>query len=77
MVTGLHIHWLDCCGVAEVERMAHDVGVNAGELCALAGKWPHAAEPLIRRLAALDLHPDPPRRAAGRTDLWSAPGTKS
>ena len=49
---------LDYCGAAEVERMAHDVGVSASELHTLAGKWPDAAEPLKRRLAALALDAD-------------------
>jgi hypothetical protein len=53
---------LDCCGAAEVERMAHDVGVSSGELCALAGKWPDAAEPLNRRLVAIGLDPEDVRR---------------
>jgi hypothetical protein len=48
---------LDCCGSAEVERIANDVGVSVPELRALAGKWPNAAEPLNRRLAALALDP--------------------
>jgi hypothetical protein len=48
---------LDCCGSAEVERIANDVGVSVPELRALAGKWPDAAEPLNRRLAALALDP--------------------
>jgi hypothetical protein len=58
---------LDCCGAAEVERMAHDVGVSSGELCALAGRWPDAADPLKRRLAVLDLDPDDIRRREPQT----------
>jgi hypothetical protein len=54
---------LDCCGAAEVERMAHDVGMSTLELRALAGKWPDAAEPLNRRLAALALDPADIRRS--------------
>jgi hypothetical protein len=48
---------LNRCGCADIERMAYDVGVSTNELCALAGKWPDAAEQLNRRLAALDLDP--------------------
>jgi len=58
---------LDCCGAAEVERMAHDVGVSASELHTLAGKWPDAAEPLKRRLATLALDPDDIRRREPQT----------
>ena len=54
---------LDCCGAIEVARIAHDVGVSTPELRALAGKWPDAAEPLNRRLAALALDPADIRRA--------------
>lgn len=53
---------LDCCGAIEVERIAHDVGVSSPELRSLAGKWPDAAEPLNRRLAALALDPADIRR---------------
>ena len=42
--------------------MAHDVGVSAPELRALAGKWPDAAELLNRRLAVLALDPAEIRR---------------
>jgi hypothetical protein len=48
---------LDCCGADETERMAHDIGVSASELRALAGKWPDSADLLNRRLAALALDP--------------------
>jgi hypothetical protein len=48
---------LNRCGCADIERIAQDVGVSTSELCALAGKWPDAAEPLNRRLAALGLDP--------------------
>jgi hypothetical protein len=53
---------LDCCGAAEVERIAHDVGLSRPELYAMAGKWPDAAEPLNRRLATLALDPADVRR---------------
>jgi hypothetical protein len=48
---------LNRCGSGDIERIAQDVGVSTSELCALAGKWPDAAEQLNRRLAALDLDP--------------------
>src|SRR5215471_13985083 len=48
---------LDRWGADEVARIAHDVGVSAPQLRALAGRWPDAAEPLNRRLAALALDP--------------------
>jgi hypothetical protein len=35
---------LDCCGSAEVERIARDVGVSGADLSVLAGKWPDAAD---------------------------------
>jgi hypothetical protein len=56
-VTHANAQRLDCCGSAEVEHIANDVGVSVPELRALAGKWPDAAEPLNRRLAALALDP--------------------
>ncbi len=46
---------LDRFGKAEVERMARDVGVGAGDLRVLAGKWPDGANLLSRRVAALGL----------------------
>jgi hypothetical protein len=46
---------LACCGSAEVERIARDVGVNAADLRTLAGKWPGSAELLGQRLAQLKL----------------------
>jgi hypothetical protein len=61
-VARANVERLDCCGAAEMERMAHDVGVSTPELRALAGKWPDAAEPLNRRLAALALDPADIRR---------------
>jgi hypothetical protein len=62
-ITRANVDRLDCCGAAEMERMAHDVGVSPRELCALAGKWPDAAEPLKRRLVALGLDPEDVRRS--------------
>jgi predicted acylesterase/phospholipase RssA len=48
---------LNCCGAEETERIAHDVGVSASELRALAGKWPDSAELLNHRLIVLGLDP--------------------
>jgi hypothetical protein len=53
---------LDRCGADETERMAHDIGVSAPELRALAGKWPDSADLLNRRLAGLALDPTTIRR---------------
>jgi hypothetical protein len=65
-VTRANERRLDCCGSAEVEHIANDVGVSVPELRALAGKWPDAAEPLNRRLAALALDPADIRRREPR-----------
>src|SRR5262249_60363723 len=46
---------LKCCGEEEVERMAKDIGVSAAELRTLANRGPDSADPLLRRMAALDL----------------------
>jgi hypothetical protein len=46
---------LDRCGADDAERIAHDLGVTAPELRALAGRWPDSADLLDRRLAALGL----------------------
>jgi hypothetical protein len=48
---------LGCCAREDVERMAHDVGVDRAELCILAGKWPESAELLTRRMDQLALDP--------------------
>lgn len=40
---------------AEVERIAQEAGVSAGELRMLASKGPQSAELLLQRMAALDL----------------------
>jgi hypothetical protein len=45
---------LNCCG-ADVERVAHDIGLGAADLRTLAGKWPGSAELLGQRLAQLKL----------------------
>ncbi len=62
-ITRASLQQLDRCGADEVERIAHDVGVSVPQLRALAGKWPDAAEPLNRRLAALALDPADIRRS--------------
>jgi hypothetical protein len=46
---------LDRCGADDAERIAHDLGVTATELRALAGRWPDSADLLNGRLAALGL----------------------
>jgi hypothetical protein len=48
---------LACCGAAEVDRMARDLGMSASELRVLAGHGPGAAELLSRRMAALRIDP--------------------
>jgi len=47
----------ECCGEAEIERIARDVRMSVSELRALARKGPKAADLLQRRMAALDLDP--------------------
>jgi hypothetical protein len=49
---------LECCGSAEVERIAGDLGMSAAELRTLASHGPNAAELLNRRMAALRIDPD-------------------
>jgi len=49
---------LETCAVQEVERMAHDVGVDGVTLRALAAFGPHAADLLPARLASLGLDPE-------------------
>jgi len=44
---------LDCCGAAEAERIARDLGVSRAELSVLAGKWPD--DLLSRRLEQVNL----------------------
>jgi hypothetical protein len=46
---------LDCCGSAEVERIARDVGVSGADLAVLAGKWPDAADLLYLRMKEVHL----------------------
>ena len=49
---------LECCGSAEVDRMARDLGMSASELRELASHGPNAAELLNRRMAALRIDPE-------------------
>ena len=49
---------LECCGSAEVDRVARDLGISASELRTLASYGPNAAELLNRRMAALRIDPD-------------------
>ena len=41
---------LDYCGPSERAHIAHDVGVSSADLRILAGKWPHSADLLLRRM---------------------------
>lgn len=59
-------HWIgNRAGRTELDRLdqralgslARDVGASASELCAVAGKWPDAADLLTRRMTALHLDP--------------------
>jgi hypothetical protein len=45
------------CAREDVERMAHDVGVDRAVLRVLAGKWPGSADLLSRRMDELELDP--------------------
>jgi uncharacterized protein YjiS (DUF1127 family) len=46
---------LDCCGPAEAERIARDLGVSRADLCVLAGKWPDASDLLYARMNEINL----------------------
>jgi hypothetical protein len=46
---------LDCCGPAEVERIARDVGVSGADLSILASKWPDDADLLYWRMTEIKL----------------------
>jgi hypothetical protein len=48
---------LACCAREDVERMAHDVGVDRADLRTLAGKWPNSADLLSRRMDKLGVEP--------------------
>src|SRR5579863_8947712 len=59
-ISRLRQQWKDAaelrnCGEEAVEQMAHEVGLTALELCQLASKGSHAADPLVHRMKALDL----------------------
>lgn len=47
---------LDHCGSAERHRIAADLGMNEGELCVLAGRWPDNLDLLRQRLDQLKLN---------------------
>jgi len=49
------IGYLKCCAEDDVERMARDLGVSVTELHRLASLGPQSDDPLLRRIAALDL----------------------
>jgi hypothetical protein len=46
---------LDCCGPAEVARIARDVGVSRADLSILAGKWPDLGDLLYWRMNEINL----------------------
>ena len=48
---------LDTCGREEIERIAHDMGMSAAELRALASRGPDASDLLLQRMTALHLDP--------------------
>ena len=48
----------DRCGPEEVQQIAKDLGIPAGELRAIASKGPGAADQLRKMLVALDVDPD-------------------
>ena len=48
---------LDKLGPDAMKQIARDVGVDASDVRALAGKWPDSADLLARRMAALHLDP--------------------
>lgn len=56
-VTGESASELSCCGETEIERIAKDLRMSPADLRALAKQGPHAADLLLRRMAALDLDP--------------------
>ncbi len=56
-----------CCAEGEVERAARDLGVSAPELRRLARLGPHAADLLLRRMAALNLDRNEVSRTETRT----------
>jgi hypothetical protein len=46
---------LDCCGPAEVARIARDVGISGADLSILAGKWPDLGDLLYWRMNEINL----------------------
>lgn len=46
---------LENCSEEAVERIAHDAGISAYELRAMANRGPHSADLLLKRMAALAL----------------------
>jgi len=58
---------LKCCGEAQVEQIAKDIGVSASQLRALASLGPEAADLLLSRMAALDLDPKEVSRTEPRS----------
>jgi len=48
---------IDCCGRAEVGRLAGDVGVSRTEFRVLAGKWPDSVNLVSQRLEQVALDP--------------------
>lgn len=55
------------CAEDAIEGMAKDAGVSVDEFRQLARKGPHAADLLLRRMAALDLDRDKLRRTEPQT----------
>ena len=49
---------LAACDRDEIARIAHDIGLSAGELRQMAGRGPDAARQLLDRMAALHLDAD-------------------
>jgi hypothetical protein len=48
---------LDRCGIGEMHRIAHDVGLTGADLSVLAAKRPNSANLLYRRMDAIKLDP--------------------
>jgi hypothetical protein len=48
---------LEHCGSTERRRIASDIGMNEGELCVLAGRWPDTLDLLRHRMDQLKLNP--------------------
>jgi Family of unknown function (DUF6455) len=54
---------LNCCGPAELARVARDVSLTPSELRTLAGKWPGSASLLPLRIGSLGFDTEQIRRA--------------